>query len=211
MIIAMPCLYYIIGLLSYAYSSLITIIPHFYLSKANCLTSHEHTKSNNVRVDHAQVEWCEEWVRIGESHKSSVVHDLAVATSVHSGVGLVGVALVGTSDNQWGVGQVELVGPCNPLWCTSSSGSSVAVVGPNGLTWCVPKEANLLAWKRKRLRSVAGDGWATTVAGDVEVDARLIGWKGGDRRVRRAVASALPVGCVIRGEAVNVGLVLGKS
>jgi len=172
------------------------------------LTSLVNTKGDNVRVQHGQVEWCQEHVNVGKSDEASTIDNRSTIL-VDGAVGLEGVTLVGSSNGEWSVRQVELVGPSDEGWGTSNtaSGRNVAVVWAHWSTWSVPLEEHLLASEGQWLRPVAGNGWATAVAGDVQVDAaRILGWDSG--RAGSTVVGTLPVASVVRRDTVDVGLVL---
>lgn len=170
------------------------------------LTSLVNAESDNVGVDHAQVERSEVGVGVGQGDEHGVVHD-AGTTSVDLTSGLVGVTGVGTGLGDGSVGHVELVDPGDVLRLTSGGGGDVAVVGSDGLAGSVPDEADLLAGEGKRLRAVVGDTRAAGNTSLVQVDAGLDGGDVSLRGVGGAVAGALPVGGVVGVDAVDVGLV----
>lgn len=159
-----------------------------------------------MRVDHAQVEGCEVRVGVSQSDEGSLV-DNASAAGVDLTSGLVGVALILASDGERSVGQVELVDPGDELRSTSLGVGDIAVVRTDRSARSVPKEADLLAGERKRLRAVVSDTRAAANTGDVQVDARLISRNVRDGRAGGAVVGALPVGSVVGVDAVDVGLV----
>lgn len=159
-----------------------------------------------MRVDHAQVEGSEVRVGIGERNEHGVVDD-AGTTLVDFTSGLESVTLIGASGGQRGVGKVELVNPGDELGLAGLGIGHVAVVGANSLTGGVPSETDLLASEGEGLRAVVGDGRTAASAGNVQVDARLVGRNVSGGRVGSAVASTLPVGGVVWRDAVDISLV----
>lgn len=170
------------------------------------LTSLENTKSNDVRVDHAQVERREVRIGIRESDEHRVVHD-GSTTLVNLTGGLVGKTFVGASNGQVSVGHVQLVDPSDVLRLTGLGVGNVAVVGTDGQTGAVPGQVNLLASKGQRLRAVVSNARTTAVARNIEVNARLIGRNVSGGGVGGTVANTLPIGSVVGVDTVDVGLV----
>jgi len=118
------------------------------------------TKSNHMRVNHAEIERCQEQVGVSQGNEHRPV-DLLLAL-VNLASGLEGVTLVRSSNGERGVGQVELCNPSDEGRSASSStwSGDVAVVGSHRLAWCIPEKTNLLASEGQRLRSVVCNGTA---------------------------------------------------
>lgn len=83
----------------------------------NDLPSLVETKSNDVRVDHAQIERCQEWVGVGEGNEHSIVDQWTTLVNITSG--LVSVTGVITSDLEGSVSQIQLIHPSNESRCAS--------------------------------------------------------------------------------------------
>lgn len=73
--------------------------------------------SDDVRVNHRHVEWRDEEVRVGKEDGHGTVDDAIIA--VDETLWLEGVAGVVASCDQWRVGEIELLTPCNE--CGSAS------------------------------------------------------------------------------------------
>lgn len=173
------------------------------------LSGLEYSERLDVGVDIAKVERSDVGVLAGKSDEHGTVDDWVTLVNITGRV--VREALVLTSDGQLSVGGVQLAGPEYPLGCSvpgdRADVGNVRVVGADSLARQVPSKVDLLTREAQRLRSVAGDGRTTAVAGDVQVDAALILRDVGDGRVGSAVADALVVGGVVGGPAVGVRLV----
>lgn len=73
---------------------------------------------NNMRVEHALVEWSDKEVQIGKSHEHSAVDERVALVDL--GIRLVSVPSVGASGNQVGVGKIELRRPGDVLYVLSA-------------------------------------------------------------------------------------------
>jgi hypothetical protein len=166
------------------------------------------TKSNNVGVDHGQVEGGKEEIRVGKRHEHGTVHRWV--TLVNLTRGLVGVTLVLAGDGERSVGEVQLRHPSDERGGTGRGGGDVRAVGSNGLARHLPSHVDELAGEGERLRAVVGNGRGARVArvfSSVDVRARLILGEGGVRRIDDAVADNLVGRGVVGRPAVGVGLV----
>jgi len=167
------------------------------------------SKSNDVGVDHAQVEWGQEQVRVGKRNEHGVVGHWVALVNLASR--LVGETRVVASNLERSVGQVELVNPCDELRCTGRGGGHVGVIGSNSLSWQLPGQVKELAGERKRFGAVASNARGTRVAGmlsRVDVDAALIFSNGRVTGVSDAISGDLIGFCVIGRDAIGVGLVV---
>ena len=81
----------------------------FSCSIARRLTGLVKPKSNNVGVDHAQVEWSKKQIRVGNSKEHGII--AGGITLVNLASRLVSVTRVVTSNSQRSVGKVQLADP----------------------------------------------------------------------------------------------------
>ena len=123
--------------------------------------------SDDVRVDHRHVEGCDEEVRIGKEDGHGTVDDTIIA--VDETLWLECVAGVIASCDQWRVGEVQLLAPCNECGRASRGGGDVGVVRADSLTGCVPFKENLLAGEAEWLRFVVGDARPAAVPSGIQV------------------------------------------
>lgn len=157
---------------------------------ARCLTSLVETESNDVRVDHAQVEGSQEQVRVGKSKEHCAVRSWV--TLVHLAGRLVCVTGIVSSGDQGCIGKVQLADPCGEHGGAGRSGSDVGVVGTDGLAGLVPGEVDELAGEGEGLRAVANNAGRAAVARvliGIHSHARLVSGDGGVRWVSDPLAN----------------------
>jgi hypothetical protein len=178
-------------------------------SQLTRLTSLVKTKSNNVGVDHAQVEGSEEGVGVGKRNEHGVIDSWVALVDLAGG--LVSVTSVLAGNLEGSVGQVELGDPSDVGGGAGNGVSDVGVVGADEVTGLLPGEVYEPAGEGERLRAVVGDGRAARVAGvlgAVDVHAALIGGDGAVSWVGGTVTGDLEGLGVVGREAVGVGLVV---
>mgnify|MGYP003624082379 CR=1 FL=1 len=179
---------------------------------ASRLTSLVQTKSNHMRIDHAQVEWCQERIRVGERDEHGVIGHWVTLVDLASG--LVGITSVVTGDLERSVSQVELVDPGNESGSTSRCCCNVGVVGANSQTRVLPSQVEELAGEGKRLGAVACDTGCTGVSrmlGRVDIDTTHLFGDGGVAGVCDAAAGDLVGLGVVGREAVGIGLIVDEQ
>lgn len=185
---------------------------NFHYLHTSDLTSLVQTKSNNVGVDHAQVEGSKEGVGISQRNEHSVVDSWLALVDLASR--LVSETSVLASDFKRGVSQVELADPSNVRGGTGRSVRNVRVVGADSLTGVLPGEVDELAGEGEGLSAVTCNGGTarvTWVLGAVDVDAGLVGRDGGVSWVSDAVTGYLVGLGVVGREAVGVRLVVDEQ
>jgi hypothetical protein len=178
-------------------------------SKLTRLTGLVQTESNNVGVDHAQIEGSKEGVGVGERNKHGVVDSWV--TLVDLAGGLVSVASVLAGNLERSVSQVELGDPGDVGRGTGNGVGDVGVVGADEVTGLLPGKVDETAGEREGLRTVASDGRAARVArvlGAVDVYTALIGGDGAVGWVGRTITGDFEGLGVVGREAVGVGLVV---